>query len=225
MEENSLIEGNLCSVQRIVVIEMKESEEQIKKREEKERLIKIHNQEIYQKYVTENIKTLEEWSGHQMNRVLYDSDKDGKDSSIFREKIINHEHLYFIVFDSNDNVFGHYHDGVIDRISKDEEDGDSFYDPHIFIFTLNSNGRCGVQKFDSNYATSFTCIQNDYGFYNIGNDKKGGCYYFSQIDTNESCICEDNLNNSFKGITKNILVGESDCDEIIIRKIVVLEMK
>ena len=46
-----------------------------------------------------NLKTLETWSGHQVNNVLYDSDIDGKDSSIFRNKIMNYNHWYFIIID------------------------------------------------------------------------------------------------------------------------------
>jgi hypothetical protein len=67
------------------------------------------------KYVVNNIPILEEWSGLEYHQILYDSDVDGKQSSTFKDKILNHQHLYFIVIDSNDNVFGHYHNGIIDK--------------------------------------------------------------------------------------------------------------
>ena len=63
------------------------------------------NNVINNEYITNNIQTLETWSGHQVNTVLYDSDIDGKDSQIFRNKTMNHQHLYFIVIDSDNNVF------------------------------------------------------------------------------------------------------------------------
>ena len=66
-----------------------------------------------------------------MNNVLYDSDIDGKDSSIFRNKIFYHDQLYFIAIDSDNNVFGHYYPSVIDEINGHN------YDSNIFIFTLN----------------------------------------------------------------------------------------
>ena len=55
---------------------------------------------------------------------------------------MNHNQLYFIIIDSNDNVFGHYHSSVIDKINN------WIYDSNIFIFTLNSNGRCEIKKFE-----------------------------------------------------------------------------
>ena len=67
-------------------------------------------------YVVDNMNKLEEWSGKKYSKVLYDSDIDGKNSKIFTEKIKNHGQLYFVVIDSHENVFGHYHDSVIDKI-------------------------------------------------------------------------------------------------------------
>ena len=94
-----------------------------------------------------------------MNNVLYDSDIDGKDSSIFRNKILNHNQLYFIAIDSNDNVFGHYHSGVIDKIDYNN------YDSNMFMFTLNSNERCGIKKFDNKYGDTYTFIWNNNDYY------------------------------------------------------------
>ena len=112
------------------------------------------------RYVVNNIPKLEEWSGKKYSSVLYDSDIDGKDSSIFRNKILNHNQLYFIAIDSNDNVFGHYHPGVIDEIDT------WIHDKNIFIFTLNSNGRSGVKKFNRKNVNTWTYIyDNDYYYY------------------------------------------------------------
>ena len=113
-------------------------------------------------YVYNNLKTLETWSEHQVNNVLYDSDIDGKDSSIFRNKIMNHNQLYFIIIDSNNNVFGHYHSGIINKI-----DSSDIYDSNIFIFTLNNNGRCKIKKFNNIKHKMSTYIHNnnDYYFY------------------------------------------------------------
>ena len=86
---------------------------------------------IFNKYIVNNIPILEEWSGLKFNEVLYDSEKDGKSSEIFRNKVVNYSHLYFIVIDSNNNVFGHYHNGIINRI------GHRIYDKSIFMFSLN----------------------------------------------------------------------------------------
>ena len=47
-----------------------------------------------------------------------------------------------IIIDSNDNVFGQYLTGVT---------GASGFSVGGFIFTLNSNGRCGIEKYDYDY--------------------------------------------------------------------------
>ena len=103
------------TARRVVIIEMKESEEQRLEREERERQTKIENQQIYEKYVIGNMKKLEEWSGCKYESILYDSDNDGIENKTFKIKVLGHEHLYFIVIDSKNNVFGHYHDSLIDK--------------------------------------------------------------------------------------------------------------
>ena len=73
------------------------------------------NNVINNEYITNNLETLETWSGHKVNTVIYDSDVDSKNCQTFRNKILNHQHLYFIVIDSNDNVFGHYNEVTISK--------------------------------------------------------------------------------------------------------------
>ena len=90
--------------------------------------------------------------------MLYDSDIDGKEGKIVNNKIMNHNQLYFIVIDSNDNVFVHYHFGVIDQHGYN-------YDSNMFIFTLNNNGRCKIKKCETNktckkYGHTFGVIVN-----------------------------------------------------------------
>ena len=70
-------------------------------------------QNAIETYITSNISKLEEWSGYKYDTVIYDSEIDGKGSKTFEDRIMNHEHLYFIIVDDNCNVFGHYHDGLI----------------------------------------------------------------------------------------------------------------
>ena len=96
---------------------------------------------------------------------------------------------------------------------------------NIFLFTLNSNGRSEVQKFDRKRSRMYTYIKNDYNFYEISNDDEGSCCYINKIDTNESWIIEKNLKYSLKGFTDGTLIGETNYGEFTVRKIVVLEMK
>ena len=121
-------------------------------------LSKKLNNRGYNEHVYKNLSKLEEWSGHQMDQVLYDSDIDGKSSSsIFRRKILRHSHLYFIVIDSNENVFGSYTDSDIYQVDSDIRSNNPF------IFTLFSNGRCGVKKCKPIYSDQKIRIWNDWG--------------------------------------------------------------
>ena len=166
------------------------------------------------KYVVDNIPKLEEWCGKKYSSVLYDSDIDGKDSSIFRKKIMNHNQLYFIAIDSNDNVFGHYHPGVIDKIN------DFIYDNNIFIFTLNSNGRSGIKKFNRKDGNTYTNIYSDNNYYGCG-----GCgYYIYQIDTNLSCI-SNVIVDYFEGIETTTLTGNCWPDYFTTKRVIIIEMK
>ena len=57
----------------------------------------------------------------------------------------------------------------------------------MFIFTLNSNGRCGIKKFDYKGGNkAYTYIYNDNDYYYC-------CYGYAiyQIDTNSSFISND----------------------------------
>ena len=167
------------------------------------------------KYVVNNIPKLEEWSGKKYSSVLYDSDIDGKDSSIFRNKILNHNQLYFIAIDSNDNVFGHYHPGVIDKIGND-------ICANIFIFTLNSNGRSGIKKFNRKDGNTFTCIWNSNNYYNCGWSGYG--YRIYQIDTNDSCI-NNGIVNYFEGIEKTTLTENCLPNHFTTKRVIIIEMK
>ena len=166
------------------------------------------------KYVFNNMNKLEEWSGKKYSSVLYDSDIDGKDSSIFRNKILNHNQLCFIAIDSNDNVFGHYHPGVIDKINN------HIYDNNIFIFTLNSNGRSGIKKFNNKDGYTYTWICNNNNYYGCGY----GGYYIYQIDTNHSYI-DDRIVKHFEGIKTTTLTGNCKPDEFTTKRVIVIEMK
>ena len=135
-------------------------------------------------FIKSNILTLEDWSGLKFKKVLYDSDVDGKSAEIFKKKIINHSHLYFVVIDSDENVFGHYLNVMVEETNLDIVDTD------IFLFTLNSNGRNDVEKFESKKVV-YTHIYDD-GFYycgNIGYDT--GYYSVVDIGKANSRVHED----------------------------------
>jgi len=117
------------------------------------RLAKCNN------YVLNNMKELETWSGKKYKEVLYDSELDGKSSKVFREKVINKDNLYFIVIVKDNDVFGHYFNVPITKANA------KISDDNMFVFTLNSNGRCNVKKFDNKKRKTTMQIQNNNDFY------------------------------------------------------------
>ena len=130
------------------------------------------------------IPKLEYWCGLKYGQVLYDSDFDGKSSEIFKNKIINHSHLYFIVIDSDYNIFGHYHNKMIDKIGVDINDCD------IFLFTLDSNGRSSTNNFKTKKTVCTHIYDN--GFYYCGKvDYDTGYYSVNDIDKANSRVHED----------------------------------
>ena len=136
---------------------------------------------------------------------------------------MNHNHLYFIVIDSNDNVFGHYHPGVIDKIFYPQN-----YDSNIFVFTLNSNGRSGVRRFYRQYGGVYagTVIFDDNDYYKCHNDwyKRHSGYSIRQIDTNSSCI-GNNIVYCLEGIEYTTSTGNHYPDKFTTRRVIVIEMK
>ena len=177
-------------------------------------------------YIYNNIETLETWSGHQVNNVLYDSEKDDKDGTIFANKILKHQHLYFIVIDSDDNVFGHYNEGTISKT------GIYVRDEKSFMFTLNNNNRCGIKKFQlksNEFEHSvYVCNNtgNDYSYYYCGNGNSGYCAIGSIGQTNGSGICD--MSKSYEGINRTDLIGRDPGTKSIsftTKRLIVLEMK
>ena len=98
------------------------------------------------KYIMNNIKVLEKWSGKKYSTILYDSKRDGDSKPVFKDRIMNQSQLYFIVIDSSENVFGHYHPGIISDFVN--------YDRNIFMFLLKSNGRYEPVKYTMKFTKS-----------------------------------------------------------------------
>ena len=171
-------------------------------------LIDINNE-----HIEENIEILEEWSERQVDNILYDSDRDGKDSQTFRNKIMNHQHLYFIIIDNQNNVFGHYHDSVINKI------GSSIFDKKIFLFTLFSNGRCEAKKYKPIIEVS-TKISNDNGFYE-GPDH-GIWLKFYNFDNTQHFLW-DGIGVVFEGASSKKLIGNTTA-RFAAKRLLVIEM-
>ena len=152
---------------------------------------------------------------------MFDSSFDGKDASIFKDRIERHQNLYFIVIDSEDNVFGHFHGDVIFEI-----DGNA--NRSMFLFTLNSNGRSGVNKFPPNAATNYyTSIyeKNNNNFYDCNcNNFSNDVHYFYAVSKADHCSwIRGGVTGGFGGINRNTLIGK--CGFFTTQRLIVIEMR
>ena len=75
----------------------------------------------------------------------------------------NHSNLYFIVIDSDDNVFGHYYGSTVNILSCARCSG-------IFLFVLNYKERAGLVKYNAKnmsdiFFTTYASFGNSDMFY------------------------------------------------------------
>ena len=187
----------------------------------------ISSIDIDNECIQDNVGLLEEWSGLQVNTVLYDSQRDGKGSSTFRHKILNHQHLYFIAIDDKDNVFGHYHPSVIDRVdNSDDRNNNYITDDNIFMFTLFSNGRCGAKKSIKKCEHLYTSIFSKESFYvcSYNNDNSyNSCFYGILDFSRTSYVNESAMRKGFENLSMNDLTANGQ-DNFVLQRVVVIEM-
>ena len=163
--------------------------------------------------ITKQMDTLEQWCGKKYSQVIYNSDVDGKDSSAFRNKILNHKQLYFFVIDDNDNIFGHYTDCTIDKTNTIISNGKEF------LFTVYSNGRIAPTKFANKQNNKTGTMIFDSKFY---------CCYWGyvvyEIEKSNSLYHLD-MEKNFDGAKKSIFMGGKKANTFTPKKIIVMEMK
>ena len=193
----------------------------------KQRLGKEVTSSIKDDVVCNNLDKLEEWSGCEYNKVLYNSDIDDKTNTVLLNRIKNHNHLYFIVTDTNNNTFGHYH---IQKMLDSSSYGAKF------MFTLNNNGRCDVKKysFTKQYAEStvVTNISKSNKLYscNRTSQRSGdGGYFIDSFDENGGYFINTNeLFNNFSTI--EVIGNKTEMTKdtktyFHIKKLLIVEMK
>ena len=98
----------------------------------------------------------------------------------------------------------------------------------MFLFTLNSNGRSKVKKFDNIYKCN-TSIYEDKDFYSCIYDSFVGslsyCFQICQIGTKRSYIDGPKLVNGFKEIETTTLTGNCFPERFTTKRIIIVQMK
>ena len=86
------------------------------------------------------------------------------------------------------------------------------------MFSLNSNGRCEIKKFDNKNDSVSTWIDDDNNFGSCG---LSGCHYdIGEIDKNESRV-NPNVSNYFKVDDPKIFTGSN---KFTTKRVIVIEM-
>ena len=173
------------------------------------------------KYIYNQEQTLENWSGKEVDRVIYDSEIDGEESTIFRSRILNHNYLYFIFVDSDNNVFGHYLPCTINRFGY-KDSSKQLIDDNIFVFSLYSNGRCKTSRYLSNNKGTFVYIYNNNNYCFCGGGYFG--YRINEIGERSSSI-DYGMSQCFKELNPCIFTGSCVPNRFVTKRIIVIEMK
>ncbi|BFU25858.1 trichohyalin, putative [Entamoeba histolytica] len=165
------------------------------------------------------IKQIEEWTEKRINNILFDSDIDdwNKNTSVFKQRIWNKEHIIIIIEDEDGNKFGGY---VNEKINKY---GKWIYDSKSFVFSLESNGRIkGMIKFDIKKPQHAFWLDNhsDYCLFQFGN---GSDIFVCKENDKTKSFCKQNA-FEYKGI-ENALCGKEFPYHFTPKRIIVIEMK
>ena len=190
--ENGLCGSPTFKVKRIMVYQMKASEENQKK------MIMKMNMRNIKKSIENEIKQIEEWSSTTFKEIIFDSNihsfKGG--NSEFDSIVMNRENLIIMIEDDNTNVFGGFINSKITStydFFSDEWIGEKIIDQNSFSFILRTNDK-GKEllkietKRDSNDPSFILFGEHSKQLFSFfGNDlvvmKKGSCssYYSGQL--------------------------------------------
>ncbi|BFU26553.1 trichohyalin, putative [Entamoeba histolytica] len=168
---------------------------------------------------TKYIKQLEEWTNRKVFNILFDSDKDdwNINTSVFKQRIMNKEHLIIIIEDEEGNKFGGYVNSRINRVES------CIYDSKSFVFSLESNGRMkGMMKFDIKQPRFAFWLDNQSSDCLFGIGFSDIRVYKENDKTKSFCIQQ--YSYEYEGIS-NTLCGKLYPDRFTPKRIIVIEMK
>ncbi|GAB1218649.1 hypothetical protein ENUP19_0001G0017 [Entamoeba nuttalli] len=181
--------------------------------------VKYKDSEIISKH---QINQLEEWTNRKIGNILFDSNIDSwkVNTSVFRERVMNKEHIIIIIDDEEGNKFGGYVNSKIDKA------GEWISDSKSFVFSLESNGRLdGMMKFDiKDQQHAFGLGKQSYDWlfaFGYGNGFGDICAGKENYKTNSYCI---QRSFEYEGIS-NALCGKLRPECFTPKRIIVIEMK
>ncbi|KAL7716764.1 TLDc domain-containing protein [Entamoeba marina] len=160
---------------------------------------------------------LKSWCGKNRYTIIFDSDRDGGCNTCLFHKVFNKSNLYFISFDSDDNVFGGY-------VSTSVVKGDiQIHDSNSFIFSLMRNGAITNKKYSiksSRSRDAFTISSSLSCLYFFGFDSAD--IFIDKIGLPKSRCC---LNCFQYHNIKDVLVNKNKPETFITERVLVLQME
>ncbi|KAL7720684.1 TLDc domain-containing protein [Entamoeba marina] len=163
--------------------------------------------------IENSMSKLKEWCGKQKHNIIFDSliDGDGSDN-VLMNKVTNKSHLYFISFDTNNNVFGGYFRKSINVVDSYIEDRKSF------VFSLLRNGVMKNLKYlmHNDRSWSFRLYSGSNWLYRFG-DGDIGAYKIGEA----SSYCSQNTYEYYNETKPFVDCGTNP---FIIKRIVIMKM-
>jgi len=180
-------------------------------------------------YLYRQVPLLNNWCGKEFDKIIYDSDEDenkNDNGATLFAKIKDKPNLYFIIIDSNENIFGFYVNKEITReIGK--------YDD-LFMFSLRSNENEPkkfpvLPDYKHSFVIRFWKLENDIISIQAG-IREGfplslSCYgeYNSYIGNRIDRVFKDANKFYFTGETPILMPGGHV--PFILKRLIIIEMK
>ena len=144
-EENALCGNTTFEIERIVVYEMEETYLMKQKRQQQDYEMKINDKERWKNEQEEIEQSLSQLSSKQINKILFDSEKDkwNKQDSSFTTQLQGKQDIIILIEDEQMNLFGGY-------IGNEIIIGKNVKDNSCFVFSLRKNGVKNLKRFEKN---------------------------------------------------------------------------
>ena len=156
------------------------------------------------------LTALKQWLKRTNTTIVFDSSVDGFTDDAFFEKVRDKQDIAVIGFTTDGDVFGGFYSVALTEQDK------SFPDPNMFIFSIESHGRCNTpQKFvvrqrEKRNACVRAMNKSAMGFVGFWVTGKGS-FTLGNASSRSACC---GLSNAFEDIADTTLTGVSGFSDV-----------
>ena len=195
--------------------EKRKAEEAARQKEEREREAKRKVEQAMSssfsgkdsEVMAKGVNALKEWTGKETATIVYDSTVDEFTHDGLFDKVQGKPNIAIVGFTTNGDVFGGFFCVVV------TEQSNPFFDPNIFIFSLESHGRCMTpQQFKVKKGLKGNAYVNFYkkhsnGVFGLWVGGTHGCGFYLGNEKSDS-YCE-HVSRGFEGLEDTTLTGKN----------------